>query len=222
MLAQISVFLTLLAGVSAQILAGPYAQCGGLTWTGPTECIPGWVCIIEGPYNSQCLPSATSTATTIQAAPTLLPGDFWVYATEAPNLHKYLQSALPGYPLNAVLGSYTTAAQIQLVNGQVVQQAGAGELLYLNVNLTGIASKATNLTTNLETFFALRPNPRGTFGLRNNRLTFTAEGIRRPNISEFLACGTGAVLNINFGGYKGPAGCTDVTLNSYNGATAVP
>ncbi|KAG8701147.1 hypothetical protein FRC08_004255, partial [Ceratobasidium sp. 394] len=35
--------------------AGPYGQCGGQGWTGPTVCATGWTCTYSNPYYSQCL-----------------------------------------------------------------------------------------------------------------------------------------------------------------------
>jgi Fungal cellulose binding domain. len=40
---------------SAQF-AQPYSQCGGIGWTGPTVCVPGWACIVINPFYHQCLP----------------------------------------------------------------------------------------------------------------------------------------------------------------------
>ncbi|QRV77897.1 glycoside hydrolase family 74 protein [Ceratobasidium sp. AG-Ba] len=37
--------------------AGPYEQCGGQGWTGPTVCATGWKCVVGNPYYSQCLQS---------------------------------------------------------------------------------------------------------------------------------------------------------------------
>lgn len=35
--------------------AGPWAQCGGQNWTGPTSCGPGWICVRGSQFYSQCL-----------------------------------------------------------------------------------------------------------------------------------------------------------------------
>ena len=35
--------------------AGPWAQCGGQNWTGPTSCGPGWTCRRTNEFYSQCL-----------------------------------------------------------------------------------------------------------------------------------------------------------------------
>lgn len=51
---------------------------------------------------------------------------------EEPDFHTYLQSEVSGQPGLAVFGSYTTAAQFQLNDGQVEQQLANGSVLYLN------------------------------------------------------------------------------------------
>jgi hypothetical protein len=39
--------------------AQPWQQCGGIGWTGPTECVPGWTCIVINDYYHQCLQKST-------------------------------------------------------------------------------------------------------------------------------------------------------------------
>ena len=51
---------------------------------------------------------------------------------EEPDFHTNLQSEVSGQPGLAVFGSYTTAAQFQLNDGQVEQQLANGSVLYLN------------------------------------------------------------------------------------------
>ncbi|KAF5389464.1 hypothetical protein D9757_004251 [Collybiopsis confluens] len=61
-LAGVPVFQATLA--LAQTSAAPYAQCGGLGFTGPATCESGWTCIVSNPFYSQCLQgSASSTST---------------------------------------------------------------------------------------------------------------------------------------------------------------
>ncbi|TDL21807.1 hypothetical protein BD410DRAFT_771148 [Rickenella mellea] len=218
---------------SSPVTAPEWGQCGGIGWTGPTTCPPGWFCTYLNAYHSQCLvPATTTTEPTTTSDPptptatagplgaTLLPGNFWVYSDEAPNFQWYLQSSVSGAASPAVVGDSTTAAQFQLVNGQVVQQLGAGNVLYLNVDTSGVASGATYIPT----FFAATPNPNGTFGFQGNGLTWTSAGISRPFLGAFLACETPGypAIYINLGayGYNTPLGCSDETLNSYYGATA--
>ncbi|KAF9461890.1 hypothetical protein BDZ94DRAFT_1166924 [Collybia nuda] len=52
------------ANVSAQAPAPNWGQCGGIGWTGPTVCSPGWHCTIYNSYHYLCLQLATSTTST--------------------------------------------------------------------------------------------------------------------------------------------------------------
>ena len=36
-------------------LAGKWGQCGGMGWTGPTQCVSGSTCQLQNPWYSQCL-----------------------------------------------------------------------------------------------------------------------------------------------------------------------
>ena len=65
-----------------------FKQCGGITFTGPTTCVAGWVCTYSNPYHSQCLQYSSTTATTTPAPtptttytplPTLSPEPGWGY-----------------------------------------------------------------------------------------------------------------------------------------------
>ncbi|PPQ72541.1 hypothetical protein CVT26_004019 [Gymnopilus dilepis] len=57
-----STFAGLLALVPlAYAQAGAYAQCGGIGWTGPTDCVDGYTC--EG-YFLQCLPGTATASPT--------------------------------------------------------------------------------------------------------------------------------------------------------------
>ncbi|KAI9150194.1 Xyloglucanase [Paramyrothecium foliicola] len=40
---------------SATALAGPWTQCGGRDWKGPTQCVAGWTCKAQNEWYSQCL-----------------------------------------------------------------------------------------------------------------------------------------------------------------------
>ncbi|KAI0769787.1 mannanase [Trametes elegans] len=55
---------------SVLALAPQWGQCGGIGWSGDTECASGSVCTVQNAYYSQCLPSAGAPApTTTVAAP---------------------------------------------------------------------------------------------------------------------------------------------------------
>jgi len=46
---------------STRGVAEPLGQCGGIGWTGPTVCPPGYVCTYINDHYSQCLPIGTCT-----------------------------------------------------------------------------------------------------------------------------------------------------------------
>jgi endoglucanase len=66
---------TLLVGAFAGAVTaqqGPWAQCGGIGYSGGTTCQSGWTCVVQNAYYSQCLqstggsnPTTTTTTTTI-------------------------------------------------------------------------------------------------------------------------------------------------------------
>ena len=41
---------------SALAQSGPWAQCGGSGWTGPTTCVSGYTCSVVNQWYSQCIP----------------------------------------------------------------------------------------------------------------------------------------------------------------------
>jgi cellulose 1,4-beta-cellobiosidase len=52
--------------VSAQ--GQPWAQCGGIGFSGPTTCVSGYTCTVSNPYYSQCIPGtggSTGPTTTV-------------------------------------------------------------------------------------------------------------------------------------------------------------
>ncbi|KIK67154.1 glycoside hydrolase family 27 protein [Collybiopsis luxurians FD-317 M1] len=59
----------------AQTTAPNYGQCGGVGWTGPTTCEPGWACVVSNSFYSQCIegsaPSGSATSTGTAATPSL-------------------------------------------------------------------------------------------------------------------------------------------------------
>lgn len=56
-------------GVAAQ--GGPWAQCGGNNFSGPTTCVSGYTCVYQNDWYSQCLPGAApTTATTAKTSTT--------------------------------------------------------------------------------------------------------------------------------------------------------
>ncbi|KAA1477227.1 hypothetical protein DENSPDRAFT_786422 [Dentipellis sp. KUC8613] len=60
--ALLSAVMMIITLVSSQ--AQPWAQCGGIGWSGPTTCVTGWECVWENAYHSQCVPPVSSTVVT--------------------------------------------------------------------------------------------------------------------------------------------------------------
>lgn len=77
----------------------------------------------------------------------------WIRAVESPNFHKYLQSRPLYSPGVAILDSYTTAGQFQIISGQLVQLINSTTMLYANVQQnTTVANKLSvsfNATKNV-------------------------------------------------------------------------
>ncbi|KAG8785046.1 hypothetical protein FRC15_002089, partial [Serendipita sp. 397] len=64
--------LVALAPLLAQAAVPLYGQCGGLTYTGETQCVSGATCVYQNDYYSQCLAgtaaaSSTRTSSTTRA-----------------------------------------------------------------------------------------------------------------------------------------------------------
>jgi hypothetical protein len=111
---------------------------------------------------------------------------------------------------SALLGSYTTAGQFQVVSGQLVQLVSApGEAPKL---LYGVVSETRYINDNSLSV---------TFAWQGDGLTWTVAGVSRPNASAWYVCG-GQKLYINLGNYlyQTPAGCADQTIHYYNDSKA--
>jgi hypothetical protein len=157
-----------------------------MNYNGDTECASTSGCVKLSDYYSQCQPGAapanpaptdstptdptttTSPSTTPTDAPsatgpgtTLQSGYYWIRAVAAPNFHKYMQTSPLYSPGDALLGSYTTAGQFQVVDGQLVQLVSApgqaAKLLYANVNETRVVNGAA-----LAVSFSAEKNAYGT------------------------------------------------------------
>ncbi|KAI0542082.1 glycoside hydrolase family 5 protein [Xylaria digitata] len=61
-----------LAGLAAAA-AGPYAQCGGVNWSGETACVSGYACTVSNQYYSQCLPGTAATTTLVTSTTKTVP-----------------------------------------------------------------------------------------------------------------------------------------------------
>ncbi|THH29497.1 hypothetical protein EUX98_g4692 [Antrodiella citrinella] len=240
--------LLLAVGASAQATAPQWGQCGGLGWTGPTVCPAGWGCVSTNEYYAQCLQGATpAPPTTAPASPTtpigggggtpttsssaasgtttLLSGNSFIRAVEDPNFHQYLQSEVLGTAGDAVLGSPATAAQFQIVNGQLVQEVPGGTLLYATVE-----GQANSTVTKLKMSWSTTPASganAGTFMWSGDTVEWSIPTIARPQLNAWLVCPDAAgnkdvYINLGNYDYMTPAGCADETIHAYTGATATP
>jgi len=165
-------------------------------------------------------PSTTITGGGTGPGTTLLPNYYWIRAVESPNFHSYLQTSPTDAPGIALLTSYLTAGQFQILsNGQFVETINAAgtELLYANV---GQPANAT--VSILPVSFTTTPNTFGTFAFQGDAVTWSVPSISRPNTAAWYVCGD-QQLFINLGNYDylTPAGCADETIHYYNGATTV-
>ncbi|KAF8589502.1 carbohydrate-binding module family 1 protein [Ramaria rubella] len=215
-----------------------WGQCGGQGWTGATTCVSGYVCTVSNQYYSQCLPgtalpttpstpssgtggSPSQTSTAASGTATLQPNHLWIRAVEDPNFHKYLQSQSVGSTGDAVIGSPSTAAQLNIVSGQLIQYLASGSSLYAQV-----ATAAAN-TTRLKVFWSTNPATNVTWSFDGDAVNGVVAGATQSNTGAFLACNDvsadapNVYLNLGAYDYMTPANCADETLNYYNGATAV-
>ncbi|KAF8758677.1 Fungal-type cellulose-binding domain [Rhizoctonia solani] len=158
--------------------------------------------------------------------PTLLPNYLWIRAVTPPNFHKYLQSYTPGTATDAVLADASTAGrrQFAITGGKLTQITPSGALLYANVE-----ARADSTVNKLKVSWQTSSATSGTFVWSGDALTWTIDGITRPNNAAWLACTDaveGQVLYVNLDlhegsyGYNTPAGCSDHTIHYYNGAKA--
>lgn len=150
---------------------------------------------------------------------TLQSGYLWLRSVESPTFHEYVQSSTLCNPSDGVVGPYTTAANVQIVNGQLTQLVSTtGSLLYAHI----VNSTATD---KLQLIWSTTQNTFGTFSWSGDALDWSVSTINRPNVGAWLVCTTSTGetqvwANLGNYGYMTPAGCTDTTLNYYNAATA--
>lgn len=120
----------------------------------------------------------------------------------------YLQTNPEYVPGSAILDSYTTAGQFQIVDGQLVEIIQGG-LLYANVQ-----EQANANVTMLAMTFNTTQNTYGTFAFSGDAVQWSIPTISRPNLSAWLVCAN-QQLFINLGpyDYNTPPGCADETLS---------
>ncbi|KAL1871629.1 hypothetical protein Daus18300_004629 [Diaporthe australafricana] len=154
---------------------------------------------------------------------TLLSGWYWIRGVESPYFHSYLQALPTASPGTALLDSYLTAGQFNIIDGQLVYNTGSGAAagaLYLNVE-----DPADKTQRALATTFKATKNTYGSFAFSGDTVTWTDPDVARPNTAAFYVCpGTSAAganaLYINTGAYlyQTPSGCYDVDVSSTAGS----
>ncbi|CAG7852041.1 SubName: Full=Uncharacterized protein {ECO:0000313/EMBL:CCA73934.1} [Serendipita indica DSM 11827] len=167
-------------------------------------------------YPSSTVPSSTSTGATTGG--TLLPGNSFIRGVEAPFFHLYLQSETVGTASDAVLGSPSTAAQFQIISGQLVQNP-TGSKLYAQVAQPVSGDKKLKVT------WSTSPATFGTFSWSGDTLLWSDPSVTRSQNNAWLICpdaNGNDDLYVNLGpyAYNTPAGCGDQTIHAYTGSTA--
>lgn len=156
------------------------------------------------------MPQPQPQATSIPTPTTLQQGAYWIRAVVQPNYHKYLQTKPANLPGPALIESYTTAGQFNIIDGQLVNKVSS-PALYMWVEEP--ADKA-NPPRTLATWFNATKNPFGTFAWQGDTLTWSVPSVKRQNVAAWLVC-KGQALFVNTGayGYQTPAGCADQTVS---------
>lgn len=154
-------------------------------------------------------------SSSIPAPTTLQPGAYWIRAVVPPNYHKYLQTKPANLPGPAILDSYTTAGQFNIVDGQLVNKVSSPPL-YLWVEEPPANSSPPRT---LATWFNTTRNPFGTFAWQGDTLTWSVPSIKRQNVAAWLVCSKKdqGALFVNTGayGYQTPSGCADQTVGFF-------
>ncbi|KAJ0110203.1 hypothetical protein J7T55_000635 [Diaporthe amygdali] len=245
---------SLALGVAAQSTAGAYGQCGGVgsyyaqcypgaaTSSVATSSSAGSTSIPASTTSSRVSTTAstskstttfaTSTTSTAGAGSgsgsgtgtTLLSGWYWIRGVESPYYHSYLQALPTASAGTALLDSYLTAGQFNIIDGQLVYNTGSGTTSALYLNVEDPTDKTQRA---LATTFKTTKNTYGSFAFSGDTVTWTDPDVARPNTAAFYVCpGTSATganaLYINTGAYlyQTPSGCYDVDIHYYGGSTA--
>ncbi|KAK7747357.1 hypothetical protein SLS53_001611 [Cytospora paraplurivora] len=170
----------------------------------------------------QQLATLTGSETT---TPTLSSDWYWIRGVETPYYHSYLQTLPTATPGTALLDSYETAGQYNIIDGQLVYNTGSGttdDALYLHVE-----DPADKSQRELATWFNTTENTYGTFAFSGDTVTWTDPDVTRPNTAAFYVCPGNSTtgenaLYVNTGAYlyDTPSGCYDVDIHSYGASTA--
>lgn len=148
---------------------------------------------------------------------TLLSGWYWIRGVESPYFHSYLQALPTASSGTALLDSYLTAGQFNIIDGQLVYNTGTGTTNALYLNVEDPADKTQRA---LATTFKATKNTYGSFAFSGDTVTWTDPDVARPNTAAFYVCpGTSTAgenaLYINTGAYlyQTPSGCYDVDVS---------
>ncbi|PPQ77952.1 hypothetical protein CVT25_015427 [Psilocybe cyanescens] len=239
-MARLTLILALSSAVGYTSAQSPlYGQCGGQGWAGATTCVSGSTCTYSNPYYSQCLPGAASsapqpttttpatvsgggpattgvpstTSTASGGSSTLQAGYSFIRAVEDPNFHKYLQSEVLNTASDAVLGEPSNAAQFQITNGQLIQNAN-GTPLYAVVE-----PRADSSVVKLKVSWSTTPATDGTFVFSGDTVEWSTPSITRPQNNAWLVCPDAdgnKLLYVNLGAYDymTPAGSAPHTTTT--------
>lgn len=196
------------------------------TPTATTSSAPTTVTTVSTSQPTTTLATSTTAATGNGSGmpTTLVPGWYWIRGVETPYYHSYLQALPTGTPGTALMDSYETAGQFNIVDGQLVYNTGSGttDALYMNVeDPTDKTQRA------LATWFNATENTYGTFAFSGDTVTWTDPDVARPNTAAFYVCPDNSTtaenaLFVNTGAYlyETPSGCYDVDIHSYGASTA--
>ncbi|KZP12780.1 carbohydrate-binding module family 1 protein [Athelia psychrophila] len=215
------------SGYTCTISSAYYSQC--IPGTAPTTSKSPVTTSNTGSSTSSPVIISTPTTSsgptgTVAWAPgtaTLLPNQLWIRADEQPDFHFYLQSKVLNSPGDAVISNPATAAQNNIVSGQLVQYLPSGSKLYLGVypNATG--------TTRLKMYWSTAPATNVTWSWEGDGVQGNVPGYTSAATGNFLSCtdtsttATNIYLDLGAFDYLTPTGCASETLNYYNGATTV-
>jgi len=202
-----------------------YSQCLPGSAPAPTTTISSTVGSSSSASTIGSSSSGSSAPTGTQAwgpgTATLLPNQLWIRADEDPEFHYYLQSQVLNSPGDAVISNPATAAQNNIVNGQLQQFLPSGGILYAQVY-----PPAAN-TTRLKIFWSTTPATNVTWSFSGDGVNGNVPGFTTAATGNFLACtdvsttAPNIYLDLGAFDYQTPAGCASETLNYYNGATTV-
>ncbi|KAL1746182.1 hypothetical protein HDZ31DRAFT_34729 [Schizophyllum fasciatum] len=161
------------------------------------------------------------TTTAAGSSATLEPGYSFIRAVEDPNFHKYLQSEVLETASDAVLGEPENAAQFQITDGQLIQNAGGTPLYAVVEPPAGEDAKKLKVT------WAEEPDTLGAFAFTGDTVEWSSPDVTRPQNNAWLVCededgNKDVYINLGPYSYETPEGCADETIHGYTGSTATP